>query len=301
MFYNIDEMKSFFRRRNLTEKEQRTLLSFRRDDFDAYLCLVALDNAKSFGKPINRISIKEFLSAVEKNYEDNEYTLIMKNRMEAAMALFKGRDIYYDEDFFNSPTSSDPDMVYGAIANSIFAATTKINFSKNKYTRDYNGNRIPTENQLRDLIEDISALDFCYGVIAEDLDIMLKKNYRVDNDDNIPPYRKHLYKYSAKEMAMSYENAEFIEIQLTNVNELYKRVTKKFNRKIMRARNLQAIKNIFSKNKHKTKFDEQEELDAEEIELCRSILSTLSDFEETQNQMKTSAEIKKDAENEQEK
>ena len=100
---------------------------------------------------------------------------------------------------------------------------------------------------------------------------------------------------------MTYENAEFIEIQLTNVNELYKRVTKKFNRKIMRARNLQAIKNIFSKNKHKTKFDEQEELDAEEIELCRSILSTLSDFEETQSQMKTSAEIKKDAENEQKK
>lgn len=301
MFYNIVEMKSFCRRRNLTEKEQRTLLSFRRDAFDAYLCLVALDEAESFDKPINRISIKEFLSAVEKNYEDDEYTLIMKNRMEAAMALFKSRDIYYDEDFFNSPTSNDPDMVYGAVANSIFAATTKINFSKSNYTRDYNGKRVPTEHQLCDLVEDISALDFCYGVIAEDLGIMLTTNNNVDKDDNIPPYRKYLYKFSKKAMTQEYENAEYIEGQLSKVDGLYKKVTKKFNRQVKCARNLQAIKNLFSRNKQKTKFDEQEELDKNEIELCKRILSALSDFEDTQSQMKTCAEIKKDAEEEQEK
>lgn len=283
MKYDVEQMKSFFRKRYLNEQEQKILMSFRRDIYDAYLCLLAIENVEPFNKKISQISIKEFLSAVQKNYEDEEYTSLMKNRLEAGIALFKGRDVYYDEDFFNSPKSNDPDMVYGTVANSIFTTTAKTDFSKKQYNFDMSGIRISTENKLADLVEDISALDFCYSVIAEDVGIMLQTNMNVEKDESIPEYRKHLYKYGKNTIALAYENAEFIENRLSEIEKVYDKATKKLNREIKFAKGKQAIKNLFVKNKNQ----DQET----EFEYYEKLLSALSEFGATQEARKTSAKV----------
>lgn len=250
--YNIEQLKNIGFRKHILWNEQTLLMEFRRDIFDTVLTLYALENTESFGKDLKKVSIKEFLEAVQKNYEDENFTYIMKNRLEAAVSFYLGREVYYDEDFFNSPTSSDPDMTYQMIANAIFEATTKIPFSKDKYKTNLDGSRNSTEVILSDLTEDLSALEFCEGVICNDVRNMLSRNKKVDDDNDIPAYLKKHYKTSPRQISLFITNADRIHAIHEEVSRYFNKIQKKLKRKTKRKENLEAFAKFFVKKDDKT-------------------------------------------------
>lgn len=250
--YNPNQLKDIGFRSKVFENEQKLLMKLRRDLFDTLLTLYAIDNAEPFNKSLKRVSIKEFLEAVQRNYGDDQFTFILKNRLEAAVALHLGREVYYEEDFFNSPTSSDPDMTYQMIANAIFEATTKIPFSKDKYKTNLDGSRNSTEVILSDLTEDLSALEFCEGVICNDVRNMLSRNKKVDDDNDIPAYLKKHYKTSPRQISLFITNADRIHAIHEEVSRYFNKIQKKLKRKTKRKENLEAFAKFFVKKDDKT-------------------------------------------------
>lgn len=247
--YDINELRNIGFSGNVSWKEQKLLMELRRDVFDSLLTLYAIDNAEPFNKSLDKVSIKEFLEAVQKNYEDEQFTYIMKNRLEAAVSFYLGREVYYEEDFFNSPSSSDPDMVYQVIANTIFQTTEKIVFAKDKYKFSSDGTRNSTETILQDLTEDLGALEFCENVILEDIKNMLSTNCHVDNNDEIPSYFKHKYKYNPKDISIYITNSEFINSKYEETNKYYRKIQKKVMRRAKRKQNLDSFTKFFVKTK----------------------------------------------------
>lgn len=245
--YNIEQLKNIGFRKHILWNEQTLLMEFRRDIFDTVLTLYALENTESFGKDLKKVSIKEFLEAVQKNYEDENFTYIMKNRLEAAVSFYLGREVYYDEDFFNSPTSSDPDMVYQMAANAIYKATDKIVFSKDKYKFSTNGTRNTSAMIFSDLSEDLAALEFCEQVICDDVGNMLNKNHQVDNDPDIPSYYKNRQKYSQKYISLYISNAEKVHAIREETLKYYNKIQKKLKRKLRKAENIESLVKFFIK------------------------------------------------------